>query len=173
MNKIISRKKSRKFLFQKLFSDTYNKNDNELFNNSFIIDSFKWNLDENYLSEMEKTIKEKQPELLELLKMYAPKFSPEKMDLTYVIPIFIWATEMLYFSEEIPPKVSINEAIEISKLYWTDSSPKIVNWVLNSLYKNYEETKSNLKNIKDKVNSEGIDSTLEYKSKSNFSFFIK
>jgi hypothetical protein len=38
---------------------------------------------------MEKLIKSKQPELLEVLKMYAPKFSPEKMDLTYVIPIFI------------------------------------------------------------------------------------
>jgi hypothetical protein len=51
---------------------------------------------------MEKLIKEKQPELIEVLKMYAPKFSPDKMDLTYVIPIFIALTEMLYFSKEIP-----------------------------------------------------------------------
>ena len=158
MNKITSRKKSRKFLFQKLFSDTYHNNDSELFSESFMIDSFKWNLDDNYLSEMEKLIKSKQPELLEILKMYAPKFSPEKMDLTYVIPIFIWATEMLYFSDEIPAKVSLNEAIEISKLYWTDSSPKIVNWVLNQLYKNYEEAKIKLENIE---------------GKSNFDFFTK
>jgi hypothetical protein len=38
---------------------------------------------------MELLIKSKQVELLEVLKMYAPKFSPEKMDLTYVVPIFI------------------------------------------------------------------------------------
>ena len=56
------------FLFQKLFSDTYHNNDSELFSESFMIDSFKWNLDDNYLSEMEKLIKSKQPELLEILK---------------------------------------------------------------------------------------------------------
>ena len=150
MNKIISRKKSRKFLFQKLFSDTYNDNNTELFNDAFLIDSYKWNLDEKYLEEMEKLIKEKQPELIEILKMYAPKFSPEKMDLTYVIPIFIAATEMLYFSDEIPAKVSINEAIEISKLFWTDTAKKIVNWVLNGLYKNYDEVKLKLENLEEK-----------------------
>lgn len=157
MNTIISRKKSRKFLFQKLFSETYNKNDDQLFNDSFLIDSFKWNLDEQYLSEMEELIKSKQPELLELLRICSPKFSPEKMDLMYVIPIFIWATEMLYFSWEIPAKVSINEAIEISKLYWAESAKKIVNWVLNELYKNYTDIKSKLDNVE---------------NKSDFNFFV-
>jgi len=66
---------------------------------------------------MQNLIKSKESELIEILKMYAPKFSPEKMDLTYVIPIFIASTEMLYYPEEIPAKVSLNEAIEISKVY--------------------------------------------------------
>ena len=157
MNVITSRKKSRKFLFQKLFSETYNQNDKDQFDEAFLIDSFRWNLDEDYLSEMEKLIKSRQSELLELLKICSPKFSPDKMDLMYVIPIFIWATEMLYFSWEIPAKVSINEAIEISKIYWADTSKKIVNWVLNQLYKNFDEIKLKLENIKDK---------------SEFSFFV-
>jgi len=151
MNVITSRKKTRKFLFQKLFSDTYIENDIDLFKKSFMIKSFEWNLDEKYLSEMNELVKEKQPELIELLKIYAPKFSPEKMDLTYVLPIFIWATEMLYFSEEIPAKVSLNEAVEISKTYWTESSKRIVNWVMNAFYKNFEETKIKLENIENKT----------------------
>ena len=143
----ISRKKSRKFLFQKLFSDTYWKNLESDFRDSFLIDSFRDNLDDKYLEEMEKLIKEKEPYLIELIKMYAPKFEPENMSLTYVIPIFIWATEMLYFSEEIPAKVSMNEAIEIAKVYWEDSAKKIVNWVLNKLYKQYDEIKEKLDNL--------------------------
>jgi len=143
----ISRKKSRKFLFQKLFSDTYWKNLESDFRDSFLIDSFRDNLDDKYLEEMEKLIKEKEPYLIELIKMYAPKFEPENMSLTYVIPIFIWATEMLYFSEEIPAKVSMNEAIEIAKVYWEDSAKKIVNWVLNKLYKEYDEIKEKLDNM--------------------------
>ena len=158
MDKIISRKKSRKFLFQKLFSDTYNLNNTELFNETFTIDSYKWNLDEKYLEEMDRLIKEKEPELIEILKMYAPKFSPEKMDLTYVIPIFIAATEMLYFSDEIPGKVSLNEAIEIAKVYGTDTAKKIVNWVLDQFYKNFEEAKKKLENIE---------------AKSDYSFFAE
>ncbi len=143
----ISRKKSRKFLFQKLFSDTYFKNSESNFRDSFLIDSFRDHLDDKYLEQMEKLIKEKEPYLIELIKMYAPKFEPENMSLTYVIPIFIWATEMLYLPEEIPAKVSINEAIEIAKTYGDESAKKIVNGVLNKLYKEYDEIKEKLENI--------------------------
>lgn len=45
--------------------------------------------------------------------------------------------ELLYF-EEIPPKVSINEAIEISKKYSTDRSKMFVNGVLDSILKKLE-----------------------------------
>lgn len=35
--------------------------------------------------------------------------------------------------EDVPPKVAINEAIEVTKLYAMDESPKFVNGVLNRL----------------------------------------
>lgn len=40
--------------------------------------------------------------------------------------------ELLYF-EDIPPKVSINEAIEIAKLYSTEKSGQFINGVLDSI----------------------------------------
>ena len=40
--------------------------------------------------------------------------------------------ELLHF-EDIPPKVSINEAIEIARRYSTDKSDKFVNGVLDSI----------------------------------------
>lgn len=40
--------------------------------------------------------------------------------------------ELLYF-EDIPPKVSINEAIEIARRFSTDKSDKFVNGVLDSV----------------------------------------
>ncbi len=147
MTNITSRKKTRKFLFQKLFSDTFHKNDEEKFKESFTIDSYKWVLDKEYLSEMEQLIKENEYKLIEILKKYAPKFPPEKMELTYVLPIFIAITEMLWFSWEIPAKVSINEAIELTKIFGTDTWKKIVNWVLNNFYKDIEENKEFLENL--------------------------
>lgn len=44
----------------------------------------------------------------------------------------------LKFGKEIPPKVAINEAIELAKAFGSDSSSKFVNGVLGSLYKEME-----------------------------------
>lgn len=41
----------------------------------------------------------------------------------------------LKYGKEIPPKVAINEAIELAKTFGSDSSSKFVNGVLGSLYK--------------------------------------
>ncbi len=41
----------------------------------------------------------------------------------------------LVFSETVPTKVAINEAIEIAKVYGDDSSPKFINSVLDKISK--------------------------------------
>jgi transcription termination factor NusB len=53
---------------------------------------------------------------------------------------------MFHITEEIPAKVSINEAVEISKAFWDDSAKKIVNWVLNKVYENHNELMEQSKN---------------------------
>ena len=47
-------------------------------------------------------------------------------------------TEMLYF-EDIPAKVSIVEAVEISKEYSTDASSGFINGILDSIYNKNEK----------------------------------
>ncbi len=45
--------------------------------------------------------------------------------------------------EEIPEKVSINEAVELAKKYSTDKSPKFINGVLAGCIKHLEDAKKN------------------------------
>ena len=45
------------------------------------------------------------------------------------------AINEIYYNEDIPPKVSISEAIEIAKIYSTKDSSSFVNGVLDSIYK--------------------------------------
>lgn len=48
--------------------------------------------------------------------------------------------EMLFDPEEdVPPRVSINEAIEIGKTFGSDSSPKFINGVLGTIYRKFED----------------------------------
>ncbi len=128
-----SRARTRKFLYQMLYASTFSKVEELSFKESFFSGVFDSELDEEYLKTMYDLIIENQSFLVSIIKKYAPRFDIENMDLSYVIPIFIWVTEMIIFTEEIPTKVSINEAVEISKVYWDDSGRKMVNGVLNKI----------------------------------------
>lgn len=142
-----SRSRTRKFLYQMLYATTFSKIDNEWFRESFFSWVFNSNLDEEYLGLMYKLILEKELFLINLIKKFAPKFDIENMDLSYIIPIYIWTCEIVFSNLDIPEKVSMNEAIEIAKTYWDDSSKKIVNWVLNNILKNIEKIKEESKNF--------------------------
>ena len=48
----------------------------------------------------------------------------------------IGATEILYF-DDVPPKVSIQEAIRLSETYGGPDSPRFVNGVLDALFKRH------------------------------------
>ena len=49
----------------------------------------------------------------------------------------------IFFIEEIPPKVSISEMVEISKVYSTDESPGFINGILDAVYKDYQKQEKN------------------------------
>ncbi len=46
-------------------------------------------------------------------------------------------------SQKVPPKVAINEAIELAKYFGSDNSPKFINGVLGSVYTHVTTTQSN------------------------------
>ena len=43
----------------------------------------------------------------------------------------------IYFIDDIPPKVTISEMVEIAKVYSTDESPIFINGILDAVFKNY------------------------------------
>ena len=45
----------------------------------------------------------------------------------------------IHFIDDIPPKVTISEMVEISKIYSTDESPIFINGILDAVYKNYQK----------------------------------
>jgi len=51
----------------------------------------------------------------------------------------IGACEILYF-DDIPPQISINEAIEIGKKYGGNDSGRFINGVLDAIRKNHESS---------------------------------
>lgn len=59
--------------------------------------------------------------MLYIVKKFAPKFDISSMPLINLIPVFIASYEMLYLEcDKIPYKVSIDEALELTKTYSDD-----------------------------------------------------
>jgi len=86
---LYNRKKSRKLLFQELYSLSINKFDKNLFRNSFFNEVHSFKIDENYLDEMHKIIIFNEPFFINIFKIYAPKFNVKKMSLSNVLPVYI------------------------------------------------------------------------------------
>ena len=60
--------------------------------------------------------------------------------------------ELIYTDKsEVPPKVAINEAVELAKTFGSDSSSKFINGVLGTVYRQMEPEEAN-KELKDKEN---------------------
>lgn len=145
MTSKINRKKSRKLLYQEIYASTFCELDLTEFYNSFFDEVFTFERDEDYLAEMNKIIRYYESFFVYVIKKYSPRFDFDKMSVVNIIPVYIALAEMFFLSEEIPWKVSVNEAVEVAKVYWDDSSKKIVNWILNKVLHEYEEL-SKIKN---------------------------
>ncbi|MGB1972068.1 MAG: transcription antitermination protein NusB [Flavobacteriaceae bacterium] len=65
-----------------------------------------------------------------------PNWDPERIAVLDSLLIKIAIAELFYFNE-IPPKVTLNEYLEIAKEYSTPKSNQFINGVLDSLVKDY------------------------------------
>jgi N utilization substance protein B len=95
-----------------------------------MISEEKWNFAKTLL----QTVQEK-AELLE--NFVIPKlknWDPERIALLDMILMKMGVAEFLYF-ETIPPKVTINEYIDLAKEYSTSQSGQFVNGILDNIHK--------------------------------------
>ncbi|MCL2869764.1 transcription antitermination factor NusB [Candidatus Saccharibacteria bacterium] len=47
--------------------------------------------------------------------------------------------ELVYLKESVPPKVAINEAVELAKAFGSDNSSRFINGVLGTAYRKFVE----------------------------------
>lgn len=85
-----------------------------------------------YSKEVAKSFKENKEKIDELINKHANNWTINRMAKVDLAILRLAICEMLYV-EEIPTKVSINEAVELSKLYCDNKSPKFINGILGSV----------------------------------------
>lgn len=90
--------------------------------------------DERFARELVGGVISKKDAIDTYIVKYAPEWPLENITLVDRSILRLGIYEMLY-TEEIPARVAINEAIELAKAYGGVSSSKFVNGVLGSIYK--------------------------------------
>jgi len=86
------------------------------------------------VSEALKNLKKIDEELKKIIK----NWKPERLSIVDRTLLRLGAAEIFHFSD-IPPKVTINEYIEISKYYSEDDAPGFINGILDRIARNAEK----------------------------------
>jgi N utilization substance protein B len=93
---------------------------------------FAWNLVQGVLKNLEKIDK--------VISKSAPEWPIDQITIVDRNILRIGLYELLFGNrEEVPPKVAINEAIELAKTFGGESSGKFINGVLGTIYREIGE----------------------------------
>jgi N utilization substance protein B len=85
----------------------------------------------------------KMTELDDTLRPLAPEWPIEQIARIDRTVLRLGLYELLHSKDSVPPKVAINEAVELAKAFGSDNSGKFVNGVLGTAYRTLVEDADN------------------------------
>lgn len=133
----MNRKKSREIAMELLFGMTLSKNTLEETIETFLEDyEMKLNtIDLDYIKEILLKVEENKAEIDNKIEEALTNWKLDRISKVNLSILRLAIGEMLYM-EDVPEKVAINEAIEMTKKYSDDKSVSFINGVLDKTFKN-------------------------------------
>ena len=137
--------------------------------------------DDAFVFALTEQIIKKHKVIDEIIEKAAPDWPLDKISFIDKNILRIGLTELLFGDRtQVPPKVAINEAIELAKTYGGENSSKFINGVLGAVYKEIgepgKEEKSKKKKVEEpldinKLPVEKLGGALVYAKKGNEVYF--
>ncbi len=91
--------------------------------------------DTKFVDDLVQGVTEHRDELDEKIQPIAPDWPIEQIARIDRNILRIGVYELLFQADIVPPKVAINEAVELAKAFGSDNSSKFVNGVLGTAYR--------------------------------------
>lgn len=108
--------------------------------------------DTDFISQLVRGVDRHQTVIDGVIGPVAPEWPIDQIARMDRIVLRIGVYELLY-DDSVPPKVVINEAVELAKAFGGDNSSKFVNGVLGTILRNQEKTEEEAKSRKPKTKS--------------------
>lgn len=92
--------------------------------------------DTHFIKQIAKGVEQNIGKINKIIEKAAPEWPINQINIVDRNVLRLGLYELLYANrEEVPPKVAINEAIELAKMFGGESSGKFINGVLGTVYK--------------------------------------
>ncbi len=97
---------------------------------------------ESYLRRLVAAVQTSQQEIDAVLRRHLRRWRLERLTVVDRAILRVAAAELLYFSD-VPPKVTINEAVDIAKKFGDDEAGRFVNGVLDGVLRELGKVREN------------------------------
>jgi len=134
-----SRELALKFLYQ---SELNEGNVDEQMNSFIELNSLKDEI-EVFMKELVAAVIKQKTEIDEIIQKFSDNWLLDRMTVIDRNILRIGTCELL-FNFSTPPKVAINEAVDIAKKYGNEDSPEFINGILDKIYKEIGQKKGPL-----------------------------
>ena len=151
----LQRTKSRKLALQILYQNEFHQipseaQINSLVGNFFDKEDINSKEELHYSAKILKDLYQHKTTIDELIASYSENWTIERMSLVDLNIMRIAVLEILYHPE-IPNKVSINEALELSKIFGSKQSSSFINGILNKVLENHNLKQQNIDKTQKKI----------------------
>ena len=99
--------------------------------------------DTEFVDELVKGVLGHQDDLDNQIRPLAPEWPLEQIARIDRNILRLGLYELLYRGQQVPPKVAINEAVELAKAFGSDNSSKFINGVLGTAFRTLVEEAPN------------------------------
>lgn len=138
-NRHLQRSVAMQSLFEWDFQGRHNEQSREILKRNIV--EFAPGIEDSIFAEhlIEGTLRE-QKTIDALIEKCAPEWPLEQVTVMDRNILRLGIYELMFGNyDEVPPKVAINEAIELAKSFGSDASPRFVNGVLGTIYREMGE----------------------------------
>ena len=103
--------------------------------------------DKKFIEQLVKGVDSHQKEIDDVIRPVAPEWPIEQIARVDRVVLRIGVYELM-FTDEVPPKVAINEAVELAKAFGGENSSKFINGVLGTVLRDIESRNKKTKSKK-------------------------
>ena len=91
--------------------------------------------DRDFVEKLTRGVVKEAKQLDAVIAPVAPEWPLNQLPLSDHEILRIALYELQYFGDQVPPKVVINEAVELGKLFGSENSSKFINGVLGTIWR--------------------------------------